>query len=236
MKYLLKLLLLPLFVFAQEGALKSEFLSKKEKAIIPIAAYTANGDLDKLKIALAEGLNAGLSINEIKEALEHLYAYTGFPKNLNGIGLFMRVLDERKAAGIEDTKGKEASPLPQDFDRDAFGGKIRAMLAGLDEDIQGAPWQLFSPAIDKYLKEHLFADIFARDILDYKTRELVTISALAAMSGTEGQLKFHYGASLNVGLSKEQLHEFVQVLHVKLEQKRAKSAALVLEKVLKSKS
>jgi 4-carboxymuconolactone decarboxylase len=50
--------------------------------------------------------------NEIKEILVHLYAYTGFPRSLNGIHTFMAVLDERRAQGIEDEPGKEASPLP----------------------------------------------------------------------------------------------------------------------------
>jgi alkylhydroperoxidase/carboxymuconolactone decarboxylase family protein YurZ len=54
-------------------------LTQKQQSIIPIAAFTANGDLDKLKTALQDGLAAGLTVNEIKEILVHLYAYTGFP-------------------------------------------------------------------------------------------------------------------------------------------------------------
>jgi alkylhydroperoxidase/carboxymuconolactone decarboxylase family protein YurZ len=41
-------------------------LSAKQQAIVPIAALTARGDLDAMKAAIGEGLNAGLSINEIK--------------------------------------------------------------------------------------------------------------------------------------------------------------------------
>jgi 4-carboxymuconolactone decarboxylase len=45
----------------------NQALSTKQQSIIPIAAFTANGDLDKLKTALQEGLAAGLTVNEIKE-------------------------------------------------------------------------------------------------------------------------------------------------------------------------
>ena len=45
-------------------------------------------------------------------------------------------------------------------------------------------YQLFTPIIDTYLKEHLFADIFARDNNDHQSRQIVTISALASMTGT----------------------------------------------------
>ena len=49
----------------------------------------------------------------------------------------MRVVDERIAKGIEDTVGREASPVPSDLDRDAYGAKVRAMLAGRETDISG---------------------------------------------------------------------------------------------------
>jgi 4-carboxymuconolactone decarboxylase len=59
-------------------------LNAKQQSIIPIAAFTAIGDLAKLRTALHDGLDAGLTMNEIKEILVHLYAYTGFPRSLRG--------------------------------------------------------------------------------------------------------------------------------------------------------
>lgn len=63
----------------------SQELSAKQKSIVAIAGLTAKGDLAKLKDSLNKGLDAGLTINEAKEVLVHLYAYTGFPRSLNGI-------------------------------------------------------------------------------------------------------------------------------------------------------
>jgi len=192
---------------------KNDVLNMRQQSIIPIAALTAEGDINRLKPALHKGLDDGLTINEIKEILVHLYAYAGFPRSLNALSAFMEVVDERKANGIEDTVGKEASPVPSDFNRDAYGAKVRAKLAGLEKDISGAKWQLFSPAIDTFLKEHLFADIFVRDvIISHQDRELATIAALANMTGTEGQLGFHFGATMNTGLSQAQMQDFVSVL------------------------
>jgi len=37
--------------------------------------------------------------------------------------------------------------------------------------------------LDAFLKEHLFADILSRDILNYQQRELATILALSAITG-----------------------------------------------------
>jgi len=218
------------------GAKGAEALDAKEQAMIPIAAFTANGDIGRLKPALSAGLDAGLTVNEIKEILIQLYAYCGFPRSLNGINAFMEVMKARETEGIKDNVGKAASPLPKDMDRDAYGAQVRRELMGVAEEPPARGYQLFTPVMDTYLKEHLFADIFARDVLDHRSRELVTISALAAMSGTEGQLKFHLGAAMNTGLSVDQMHAFVAVLKTKVGQREGEVADQILATVLKSRN
>lgn len=165
---------------------RQQALNPRQRSIIPMAAFTADGDMDRLEPALNQGLDAGLTVNEIKEVLVHLYAYAGFPRSLNALSAFMEVMDERKRKGIEDVEGQEARPVPPDFDKDEYGAKVRAKLAGRETDISGAKWQLFSPIMDRFLKEHLFADIFVRDVLSHQDRELATIAALANMPGTGG--------------------------------------------------
>jgi alkylhydroperoxidase/carboxymuconolactone decarboxylase family protein YurZ len=209
----------------------NQALSTKQQSIIPIATFTAIGDLAKLRTALHDGLDAGLTVNEIKEILVHLYAYTGFPRSLNGINTFMAVIDERRAQGIEDEPGKEASPLPTDMNKDEYGARVRARLAGWDMIPPPGGYQLFAPIIDTFLKEHLFADIFARDVLDFQSRELVTIAALASMTGTGGQLQFHLGAAMNTGLSEAQMQDFIAVLKAKVGQQEAEDAAAILRKL-----
>lgn len=212
-------------------------LDAQQQAIVTIAAFTASGDMNRLTPALSDGLDSGLTINEIKEVLVQLYAYTGFPRSLNALGAFMSLTQERKAKGILDAEGKEASPLPADMDRDAYGARVRADLAGQkDIPTTRAPYQEFTPIIDTFLKEHLFADIFARDVLTHQQRELATIAALANMTGTEGQLFFHFGAAMNTGLTTAQMHEFIRVLDTKVDTKQARSARVVLTKVLAQRS
>src|SRR4051812_25063210 len=73
---------------------KDQNLNSRQEAIVNIASLTAIGNLEKLKPALATALEAGLTVNEIKEVLMHLYAYAGFPRSLRGIQTFMGVLNE----------------------------------------------------------------------------------------------------------------------------------------------
>jgi len=202
----------------------ADALTAKQQGIVPISAFTASGDLESLKTAIAAGLDAGLSVNEIKEIQIHLYAYVGFPRALNGLATLMGVLEERKANGIEDPVGEEASPMPADGSSLELGKAVQTELAG--RPVAG-PLFDFAPAINTYLQSHLFGDLFGRGILDYQNREIVTLSALANIAGVESQLKAHVGIATNVGLTKAQLSSLADVLNVRVGLKagqRARSA------------
>ncbi len=88
----------------------SDTLSARQQAIPLIAASMASSQMDKLNAALNQGLDAGLTINEAKEILVQLYAYTGFPRSLNALSELMKVVEARKQRGIEDVEGKSLSP------------------------------------------------------------------------------------------------------------------------------
>lgn len=90
----------------QPGKLAAVDLSNEQLSLIPIAAFTATGQLDKLKPALINGLERGLTVNQIKEVFAHQYAYVGFPRALNGMLTFRALLEERLAQGISDTLGR----------------------------------------------------------------------------------------------------------------------------------
>lgn len=204
-------------------------LNTHQQAIIPIAALTACGDMAQLTTALHEGLDAGLTVNEIKEVLIQLYAYCGFPRSLNGLGCFMSVMNTRQAQGIVDEAGKEATLAAAGWDSLTAGRDTQTALVG--RTVSG-PLFDFAPAIDTYLKAHLFGDIFQRDVLDWQTRELATISALAAIPGAESQLKSHFAISQHNGISPEQFHAFIAVLAAKCAPDMAVNANAMLAQFL----
>ena len=185
---------------------------------------------------LETGLANGLTVNEIKEILIQLYAYTGFPRSLNAINTFMKVMQSREAAGIKDNLGREPSPVPVGLDKDDYGARIRAKLGGRTEIPQPSGYQLFAPAIDEFLKEHLFCDIFIRDNLDAQSRELATIGALASMSGTEGQLRFHLNAAMNTGVTADEMADFIDAIKTEVGNDRADAANSILQTLLKQRA
>ncbi|HKJ08641.1 MAG TPA: carboxymuconolactone decarboxylase family protein [Gammaproteobacteria bacterium] len=176
-------------------------------------------------------MDAGLTVNESKEILVQLYAHAGFPRSLNAIQAFMAVMEERQAGAVRE---KDAGPLPSDMDRDEYGAQVRARLAGLEDMPAPTGFQLFAPVIDRFLKEHLFADILARDNPDYQSRELATIAALASMTGTTAQLRFHLGAAMNTGLTESQVKDFVSVLESRVGSEQTENASAALAEVLRA--
>jgi alkylhydroperoxidase/carboxymuconolactone decarboxylase family protein YurZ len=91
----------------------------------------------------------------------------------------------------------------------------------------------FAPVIDTFLKEHLFADIFERDILTYAQRELVTLSVISAIGDAEPMLKGHLAIALNVGFSPKQLKEFIVVIQPNIGIEKTKAAEKTVNDLVK---
>ena len=171
------------------------FNAQQSAAITAIACQEARGDLSSLALAIADGFEAGLTANQIKEALSQLYAYTGFPRSLNALGTLQKVMQER---GITE-EGTDSSSLPAGYNALKQGTEVQTRLAGQAFDYK------FCPAEDYYLKAHLFGDIFARDLLTHADRELITVSALSGLEGVMPQLLSHVRGARNMGVTEEQL-------------------------------
>lgn len=215
--------------------LRNQGLTAEQQAIIRISALAGKGDLEKLKIELNTGLETDLSVNQIKEVLVHIYAYAGFPRSLRGLQTFMEVLDERRAKGIQDRVGVEASPINDERSKYERGKSILEELRGVPESGQKTGYAAFAPEIEVFLKEHLFADIFERDVLTYPERELATVSVLSSIGGVEPMLHSHFNLCLNVGITSEGLQQFVGLIKSAVGKKEAHTAKKVLEDVLNSK-
>lgn len=212
----------------------AQTLSIKQQKLVIISSLTAKGNLDELKIALDAALTSGLTVNEIKEAIVQLYAYCGFPRSIRGLQTLMAVLEERKTKGIYDKPGAAAIPVKDKRSKYERGKETLAKLTGATQNGPLTGYAAFAPEIEVFLKEHLFADIFERDVLTYPERELVTIAVLSSIGGVEPMLKSHLGICLNVGLSPAQLKQFISIINNSVGKNEADAAAVVLDEVLKN--
>lgn len=66
-----------------------------------------------------------------------------------------------------------------------------------------------APDLARFIVEFPYSEIYTRDKIDLKTRELITIGALTAMGHALPQLEDHINAALNVGVEKEEIIEAI---------------------------
>lgn len=66
-----------------------------------------------------------------------------------------------------------------------------------------------SPDLAKYTIEFPFGDIYQRQGLDLKSRELATVAALTALGNCHPQLNVHINGALNIGCKPEEIVEVI---------------------------
>ncbi len=65
-----------------------------------------------------------------------------------------------------------------------------------------------APDLSRFVVEFPYSEIYTREEVDLKTRELCTVAALTVL-GTIPQLKDHIGAALNVGNTPTEIVEII---------------------------
>ena len=189
--------------------MNAQTLTERQKGLAACACLVAQGNMERLETAVETALDDGVTVNELKETFSQLYAYTGFPRSLNALGVLNKVL-ENKHENWQEGKpwtrpeiwGDAAKALKQ-------GTEVQTQLSGRAFDYN------FCPQDDYYLKAHLFGDIFAGDQLSHADREIVTVAALSGLEGVAPQLAAHKQGAVNMGNSKELVDELCAWLDAK---------------------
>ena len=188
------------------ATIQGQTMTERQKGLAACACLMAQGDLERLEPAVKMALDNGVTINELKEAFSQLYAYTGFPRSLNALGVLNKVLDNKQPSWQEGKPWKR----PEIWDDAAKalkqGTEVQTKLSGRSFDYN------FCPQDDYYLKSHLFGDIFASDQLSAADREIVTVAALSGHEGVAPQLAAHKRGAVNMGNSQQLVEELCRWL------------------------
>ena len=212
--------------FGSASAQVKDDLSPVELGIASIAIASAKGDLQLLDASLNSGLDAGMTVNQVKEELVHLYAYCGFPRSLMAINTLTEVLQDRKDKGIKDRAGEVATDLIAENKYD-IGKEVLADLTGVT-DRPKASYAVTVPIIEVFLKEHLFADIFKRGILSYKEREIATVSAILSLGNLDPMARGHMGIAMRQGVTYAQINQILNLIQTHSGLEKANKGRLIL--------
>ena len=191
-----------------------ETLDLKTKEIAVVAILTAMGTAQpQLKVHINGALNTGSTISEVKEVILQMSVYSGFPSTINGMNTLKEVLEERQHRGIQDEIGNPPSET-DNADRLTRGTQALSALDSLQVARLKNAYANFSPELVQFTLEYGYGDIFSRDNLSKKNRQIATISALTAMGTAKPQLKFHIHAALNIGITTEEIKEIMLLMTI----------------------
>lgn len=176
-------------------------LNNRQRVLITLAVLTAGQTLEDIKPHTEAALRVGVSPVEIKETLYQCAPYIGFPKTESAVCLVNEVFTEKgidlpvksQATVTEDSRFKDGVAVQKAIFGDAID-KMHASVPANQKDI-----------MVNYLSAFCFGDIYTRNKLDLKTRELLTFSIISALGGCEAQVKAHVQGNANMGNSKQNL-------------------------------
>jgi 4-carboxymuconolactone decarboxylase len=102
--------------------------------------------------------------------------------------------------------------MQSDPNRRARGDqKIREILGQSAEQVERSLGDI-SPDLATYVIETIYGEIYQSPVLDARTRQIVTVAALATLGNAAPQLRTHVGGALRCGVTREQLIEIMMQL------------------------
>nr|WP_032398752.1 carboxymuconolactone decarboxylase family protein [Lactococcus lactis] len=88
-----------------------------------------------------------------------------------------------------------------------IGLKNLAKIDGAAAEVVFDSLKDLAPDLNNLMLKFAFGTIYERGVFNFKDRELITITSLLTQGGCENQLRVHIQASLNVGLTQEEIIE-----------------------------
>ena len=180
--------------FAFDEVINHDTMDTKTRVLLILASSIASQALSVYKMYISAALNIGITPIEIKEVLYQSVPYVGISKVMDFINVTNEILGERNIsiplASQSTTTSETRMEKGLAKQKEIFGDIIDNMYTNSPKDLLHIQW---------YLSANCFGDYITRNGLDLKTREMITLSFLISLGGTEGQIKGHMIGNSNVG-------------------------------------
>ena len=182
-------------------------LDTKTRVMMILGSTIASQSLTEYKMFVNAALNVGVTPVEVKEILYQSVPYVGIAKVIDFIYTTNEIFTER---GIKLPLDVQSTTTHET--RYEKGLEVQKEIFGemIDKMCETSPKNQLH--IQKYLSANCFGDFYTRNGLDIKTRELLTLSMLMSLGGTEPQIKAHIQGNVNIGNDKETLLSMITQL------------------------
>lgn len=186
--------------FAFDEVIQHDNMDTKTRVMMIMASTIGSQALTEFRMMMNAALNIGVTPVEVKEIVYQAVPYIGIAKVLDFIYAMNEILTERgiklplESQSTTDAKTKLQKGLAKQ--KEIFGDAIDKMYKNSPKDLLH---------IQHYLSANCFGDWITRNGLDVKIREMITLSFLIALGGTESQIKGHIRGNANVGNDRQTL-------------------------------
>lgn len=186
--------------FAFDKVISHDTMDVKTRTLLIMASTIGSQALTEYKMFVNAALNVGVSPIEIKEVLYQSVPYVGISKVIDFIHVTNEIFTERNIALPLEI---QATTNPDNRMEKGLAKQKEIVGNRIDDMYKNSPKDLLH--IQQYLSANCFGDYITRNGLDIKMREMVTLSFLIAMGGTESQIKGHIQGNANVGNNRQTL-------------------------------
>ncbi|MBA0883136.1 carboxymuconolactone decarboxylase family protein [Flavobacterium sp. BBQ-18] len=213
--------------FAFDVVISHDKMDVKTRTLLILASTIGSQALTEYKMFVNASLNVGVSPTAIKEVLYQAVPYVGISKVIDFINATNEIFIERNISLPLENQ----STTTAETRKEKGLAKQKEIIGNRVEDLyKNAPKDLLH--IQEYLSANCFGDYITRNGLDVKTREMVTLSFLIAMGGTESQIKGHIQDNANVGNDRQTLINLMTQLIPYVGYPRTLNAIACLNEVL----
>jgi 4-carboxymuconolactone decarboxylase len=186
--------------FAFDEVIIHDTMDVKMRVLMIMASTIGSQALTEFKMFVNAALNVGITPVEIKEVLYQAVPYVGVAKVIDFIYATNEIFKGKNIAlpleSQSTTSPKTRLEKGLATQKEIFGNRINDMYKTSPKDLLH---------IQEYLSSNCFGDYVTRSGLDVKTREMVTLSFLIALGGTESQINGHIQGNANVGNDRQTL-------------------------------
>ena len=186
--------------FAFDKVIGHDNMDTKTRVMMIMASTIGSQALTEFKMMVNAALNVAVTPVEVKEIVYQAVPYVGIAKVLDFIYATNEILTER---GIKLPLKGQSTTTPETRLEKGLAKQKEIFGNMIDQLYENSPKDLLH--IQHYLSANCFGDYVTRNGLDVKIREMVTLSFLIALGGTESQMKGHIRGNANVGNNRQTL-------------------------------
>ncbi|MEL7155894.1 MAG: carboxymuconolactone decarboxylase family protein [Actinomycetota bacterium] len=190
-------------------------LTRRDRSLVVVAFLATVGADRELAVHVEGALNHGLKRSEVREIINQVAGYAGFPMAMAATRIVDKVF--ARLDGVDRLEARRGAPPVDDDDRWVAAANVMGTMFGgraARDPIEARTGVIEAlGGVGELAFDFAFGELWAREQLSRRDRSMVTVAVLAILRCSE-EMAIHVPAALNHGCTREELEEVMVQLTV----------------------